>query len=383
MKRFLFLITIAALGLLASCENTIRYEYDRNDGQITLLAQMNTSDTEHTIFLSMSYPDRVDSLPGATVVCWVNGEKFVAEEQPVPMEEYYNPGPYLETRVSEDRVVLRRRDQFFTEYRFLSSLHPGDEVRVEASKGSLKAWAEVTVPQPATLVQVDTNRVVRTLNYSYFDGTETYEAAYMEMAVKIRDISGEDTYFVLSGNRLEEGEFYRFNESGVVDSVAYYRQESRDLDYRTFHDMILEDGYSAGEASSLLDELLATNQMHCFSDKEFRDGEAVVRPYFDADYFTWRDYSYYWICPGTDEGDLHTIFTLQLRTISRDFYNYLRAINNMETYGYDVTPIIEPTMLPNNVTGGFGLVSVAAVQSVTFDLGSRHIIHDPSEGLYY
>ena len=168
-----------------------------------------------------------------------------------------------------------------------------------------------------------------------------------------------------------------------MDSTAYYRSEDREIDYQTFHDTILEDGYSAGEASSLLDELLATNQMHCFSDKEFRDGEAVVRPYFDADYFTWRDYNYYWICPGTHEGDLHSTFTLYLRTISRDFYNYLRALNNMETYGYDVTPIIEPTSLPNNVTGGYGLVSVGADQSLIFDLGTRHIVHDPSQGIYY
>ena len=81
------------------------------------------------------------------------------------------------------------------------------------------------------------------------------------------------------------------------------------------------------------------------------------------------------------EGDLHARFSLCLRTVSRDFYNYLRAINNMETYGYDVTPIIEPTMLPNNVTGGFGMVSVGADQTVTFDLGTHHVV--PSQGILY
>ena len=381
MRRVLFLIAVAALGLLASCENTIRYEYDRNDGQITMLSQMYTSETEHTVFLSLSYPDRVDSLPGATVVCWVNGEKFVAEEQPVPMEDYYDPGYYLETRT--DPVVQRRRHQLFTEYCFSAQLRPGDEVRVEASKGALKAWAQVTVPQPATLVRVDTNRVVRTLSYADIDGTDTYDAAYMEMAVSIRDVPGEDNYFVLAGSHLLEGEFRRLDESGAVDSTVHYRAEDREIAYQTFHDTILEDGYSAGGASSLLEDLLATNEMHCFSDKEFRDGEAVVRPYFDADYFSWRDYNYYWIGPGTNEGDLHATFSLHLRTISRDFYNYLRAINNMQTYGYDVTPIIEPTMLPNNIVGGFGMVSVGADQTVTFDLGTHHVVHDPSQWIYY
>lgn len=374
------MITAALLGL-AACENTIRYEYDRNDGQITLLSQMNSSETEHTIFLSMSYPDRVDSLPGATVVCWINGEKIVAEEQPVPLEEYYDPGYYLETR--SEPVVLRRRHQLFTEYCFSAQLRPGDEVRVEASKGALKAWSEVTVPQPGTLVRADTSRVNRTLSYVDIDGSDSYEEAFMEIAVTIRDVAGEDNYYALAASHLLEGEFRYLGEDGAVDSTEVYREESREIGYRTFHDTILEDGYSAGEASSLLESLLATNEMHCFSDKEFRDGEATVRPSFDADYFTWRDYRYRWICAEADEGDLHAVFTLHLRTISRDFYNYLRALNNMQTYGYDVIPIIEPTMLPNNVTGGFGMVSVATDQTVIFDLGTFHVIHDPSDYIYY
>lgn len=372
----------AALAVLASCENTIRYEYDRNDGRITMLSQMYTSETEHTIYLSLSYPDRVDSLPGATVTCWVNGEKFIAEEQPVPQEEEYNyPGPFDETRAYE--AVVRRRHPLFTEYCFSAPLRPGDEIRVEASKGSLKAWAEVTVPQPATLVQVDTHRVVRTLNYTDIDGTDSYDEEYMEMVVKIRDVPGEDNYFVLAGSHLDEGEFRRFDESGAVDSTAHYRVEDREIAYQTFHDPILEDGYSAGGLNSLLEDILVSNQMRCFSDKEFRDGEAVVRPFFAAERFSWPDYRYMWVCPDMDEGDLQSSFCLHLRSISRDFYNYLRALNNMETYGYDVIPIIEPTVLPNNVTGGFGLVSAGADQTVTFDLGTHHVVHDPSDLIFY
>jgi len=133
-------------------------------------------------------------------------------------------------------------------------------------------------------------------------------------------------------------------------------------------------------AEKALDALKSLSAPHA---RVIRDGEAVVRPFFDADYFIWRDYGYQWICPGTDEGDLHASFNLHLRTISRDFYNYLRALNNLQTYGYDVIPIIEPTILPNNVTGGYGLVSVGADRTVTFDLGTRHIVHDASEGIYY
>ena len=70
------------------------------------------------------------------------------------------------------------------------------------------------------------------------------------------------------------------------------------------------------------------------------------------------------------------VFRLHLRTIDRDYYNYLRAINNLETYGYEVSPIIEPTMVPCNVVGGFGMVSVAAED--TFTLGPETITVDRS-----
>lgn len=373
MKKSVLLALVAASGMWVACENTIRYEYDRDDAQITILSQMYTSDTEHSIFLSMSYPDRTDSLPGATVVCWVGGEKFVAEHVPVPSETI---GKYI-PETGEIVTETVRHYQLFDEYRFSATIRPGDEVRVEASKGNLKAWAQVTAPQPASLVRVDSARVVRTHSYQDIDGSDSFEAAYMDLAATIRDIPGEDNYFFLSASSLTEGTFHRYDDTGAVDSTAYYKAESKGIDFQTFHDTILEDGYSAGEPGSLLEEILVSNRMHCFSDKAFRDGEAVVHPSFDLDYFIWRDYSYAWICPGTHEGDLHASFTLRLRTVDRDFYNYLRAINNLETYGYDVVPIIEPTLLPNNVTGGLGLVSVGAESTFTFDLGTRHIVHDP------
>jgi hypothetical protein len=55
----------------------------------------------------------------------------------------------------------------------------------------------------------------------------------------------------------------------------------------------------------------------------------------------------------------------------------------METYGYDVIPIIEPTMLPCNVTGGFGMVSVAADETVVFDLGMSVVDRRDEDPLYY
>ncbi|MBQ5487185.1 MAG: DUF4249 family protein, partial [Bacteroidales bacterium] len=88
MKRTLLIIITAAALILAACQNTIRYEYDINDGKITLLGQLSSVDSVHSVFLSMSYPDRIDSLSGATVNCYVNGVLHRATQVHPGYEEY-------------------------------------------------------------------------------------------------------------------------------------------------------------------------------------------------------------------------------------------------------------------------------------------------------
>lgn len=368
MNKTVFgLMMAAALLLPTACENTIRYEYDPTDALITLHAQMTTADRQHSVYVSMSYPDRAEALPGATVSCTVNGVQYIAQEQPVPTEEYYEYDPATNDYVAR----MRPRSQHYTEYSFPAEFKLGDEIRVEAVKGNLHARADVTVPQPALLVKVDTATVVRTIRYMDLDGDSSWDCTYMDVSATIRDRSGEDNYFTLTASSLTEGEIQYYGEDETPERTEPFRFEQKGLSYETFHDSILEDGYTAAESSSLLAELMAANLMHCFSDKSFRDSEATVHPSFDAEYFYPRPYgSYYWYVPEGAVGEFHPVFRLHLRTISRDCYNYLRAINNLETYGYEVTPIIEPTMLPSNVTGGMGLVSVAAEETVVFDLGS-------------
>ena len=313
--------------LCSSCVNTIKYEYDLQDGQITILAQLSASETDHSVFLSMSYPDRIDSLPGATVNCYVNGTVHRAVRVPPELEPTYD-------WQTDDIILLPRKDRF-TRYDFQADFKPGDEVRIEASKDGMQAWAELVVPQPGMMLSVDTATVVKSMVYQDLEGSETYEQEYLEFTVRLRDVTGEDNYFTMNAD-----------------------MESRSLDYDTFHDLVLEDGYSSG-LGDLFEDLLPVNSTHCFSDKMFQDGEVTVHLYFPSYYFD--RYIYY--DEEYEDDDRDREFTLRLNSIDRSFYNYLRALNNMLCYGFDVTPIIEPTMLPSNVNGGMGMVSVASESS--------------------
>lgn len=345
-------ILIAALGFVA-CENTIMYEYDPSDGKITILGQLSTTNSKHTLFLSMSYPDRIDSLPGAKVECFVNGARSVAKAIPAGYTE-----ELVNWQTGETMLVPNRFP--YTQYEFEASFKPGDKVRIEASKGNLNAWTELVVPKPGTIMSVDTATVVKSFVYQDIDGTDTYEQEYLEFTLRLRDVQGEDNYYSMNGDMTTVTSLSSDGEGETrVDTEGPYW-----LDYETFHDLILEDGYSSG-MGELFEDLLPVNSTHCFSDKMFKDSDATVRFYIPSYYFKSRYYYFF----EADRAEINRFLNLSLKSFDRSFYNYLRALNNMATYGYDVSPIIEPTMLPNNVNGGMGIVSIAAESTVEMIFG--------------
>ena len=351
MRKTVILVFLAAMFFLAACENTIRYEMDPNDAVVTILAQLSTSDTDHSVFLSMSYPDRVDSLPGARVNCFVNGERYQAVEVPVRLEEV------IDWQTGEKKYY--RPADFYTEYRFSAVIRPGDEVRIEASKGGLEAMAVAVAEKPATIASVDTATVVKTLNYQDITGSETYSQEYVEFTVRLSDVKGVDNYFTLDGDLMSSGKLHYPSGEDGPERTDYFILGPEKVYYETFHDLVLEDGYSSG-LGSMFEDFMPVNSMHCFSDKSFKDGDVTVHLYIPSYFFNYLAEFSPWNYPDADHIEQQTVFRLHLKTISRDFYNYLRALNNMQTYGYDVSPIVEPTMLPNNVSGGMGMVSVAS-----------------------
>ena len=345
-------ILISALGFVA-CENTIRYEYDPSDGKITILGQLSTTNSKHNLFLSMSYPDRIDSLPGAKVECFVNGARSVAKAIPAGYTE-----ELVDWKTGETQLVPNRFP--YTRYEFEANFKPGDKVRIEASKGNLNAWTELVVPKPGTIMSVDTATVVKSFVYQDIDGTDTYEQEYLEFTLRLRDVQGEDNYYSMNGDMTTVTSLSSDGEGETrVDTEGPYW-----LDYETFHDLILEDGYSSG-MGELFEDLLPVNSTHCFSDKMFKDSDATVRFYIPSYYFKSRYYYFF----EADRAEINRFLNLSLNSFDRSFYNYLRALNNMDTYGYDVSPIIEPTMLPNNVNGGMGIVSIAAESTVEMIFG--------------
>ena len=331
-----------------ACQNTIKYEYDLGDGKMTILGQLSTADTTHTVFLSMSYPDRIDSLPGATVECFVNGSRILARSVPAGYSE--------ETDWMTGETSLVPNSLPYTRYEFEAIFKPGDKIRVEATKGEMDAWAEIVVPQPITVISVDTVTVAKSSVYQSVDGADPYEQEYVEFTARLGDVKGADNFYSMDP-KISTAIKLSIGKEKDYETI---NEGPASVDYETFHDMILEDGYSSG-MGDIFEDILPENHTGCFSDKMFKDSEATVKIYVPTYYFDFYPYNYFYIA---SKVEVDRTFRLSVKSFDRDFYNYLRAINNMQCYGYDVSPIIEPTMLPGNVTGGMGIVSVASESGI-------------------
>jgi hypothetical protein len=240
----------------------------------------------------------------------------------------------------------------YTEYEFEAIFKPGDKVRIEATKGQMDVWTEVVIPQPITLIAIDTVTLVKSSVYQSVGETETYEQEYVEFTVRLSDAKGTDSYYSMDP---KISTVIKLSSENEEDFSTISRGPS-EVSYETFHDLILEDGYSSG-MGDMFEDLVPVNYTRCFSDKMFRDSEAAVILYIPTYYFRSYPYEYYNIA---SKIVVDKTFHLSVKSFDRDFYNYLRAINNMQCYGYEVSPIIEPTMLPSNITGGMGIVSVAS-----------------------
>ena len=368
MRKYLIItILIAVLGCVA-CENTIKYEYDLSDGKMTILGRLSTADSKHTLFLSMSYPDRIDSLPGATVECFVNGSRSLAKAVPAGYTE-----EIVDWWTGETELVPNHFP--YTRYEFEANFKPGDKVRIEATKGNVKAWSETVIPAPVAILSVDTATVVKTSVYQSVGETETYEQEYVEFTVRLGDVKGTDNYYSMNPEITTVNTL----SSETEENFAVNVQGPVRLDYETFHDLILEDGYSSG-MGDLFEDLLPVNYTHCFSDKQFKDSEATVKFYIPSYYFHGFPYEYYYIA---SKVVVDKTFRLSIKSFDRSFYNYLRAINNMQCYGYDVSPIIEPTVLPGNVNGGMGIVSVASESGIDIILPTEVFLRGENDNIYY
>lgn len=355
MRRF---PTIAlALLTTVSCQNVIETDFGRPDPRLVVNAMLNTTESVHRVYLSM----RVDSPGGnefedvelADVRCFINGKlAAVAERSETPEGGWYSG---------------------WAPYCFSARFSPGDNVRIEASRLEKTVYAEVVVPAPVSMELVDTTLVDDGLTTFLYNRT-------MHVDLEINDDPGADNWFRIGKcyQTYDQRLYFLYNDgelfkSDVVDSYT------EDCEILIGADPILNDGYLPSETGldeedalgDIFDFLYPSNTFKVFSDKRFEDSKAKVSvsvPVQKARRFYYgpsKDYP--------SAADITPSLSIEIFSLSKETYNYLKALNAGQNFGYEVNPLVEPVIIPSNVVGGLGFVGVGTASYLEIQLPEYYI----------
>jgi len=329
MKKTLPILTALAL-IAGACTNPLETRFEQDPELIILNAMFRTDDSIHVAWLSRGLIDDVLPLPDAQLRCYINGE--LAEEGVlVPQDEYY----------------------YASRYEFTSRIQPGDEVRLEAVNGSLRASATATAPQAAQLVAVDTTY----LDFSPYFKEITYPGP-IACNLKLQDLPGQSNWYRLSV-LYEEYDSDR-DWSGLKETW-----EQHYVNFGFLQDPILSDSSRPDQGDRVTFMYLlgdGESNTYCFfQDTPFADTTADVEihvPDFGRGFF--------------NETQHHRLsLKFALLTIPEEEYDYLLQVKKSLYDSSDYGPLREPVHVPGNVNGGLGFFSVESASTITLRLPER------------
>lgn len=319
--------------LMSACINPLDYQAGQADEVIIMNALLRADETDHAVWLSLGKVNKIQSLSDATLDCYVNG-KLAAHAE---LEEY-----------SSDK------------YTFSADFLPGDEIRLEAACGTLRAGATVTVPQPARLAAADTVTVADSPYGDYYGSAKA-----LRCRLGLEDRPGEANWYRICAN-LDGTETITYSDTTAVDIYAM-----NDIPVFDFcQDPILNDGYRIPPKGwrrhmKSREENAIYNNYCSFRDVDFADGAAEVELFIPDQALR---YGYPDRLLKGERREFTRTLRLRLLTLSLEEFSYLSAMNTANGLGFAWNIITEPIHFPSNVEGGIGLVCVAAASCITIDL---------------
>lgn len=357
MRKILSLLTLAFLA--TGCYKEIRIPTEDKDPVLVMNAQMDNLEETHRVNLSRSLLSKVEPFPGAQVKVYVNGS-LVAEAVETAEEYAWNR----------------------TAYEFRATFNPGDEVRIEAIKDPFHASATVIVP-PAVDIETGQYGQVR---MTYLDDASDY----VEMKVRFQDQPGENWYGV--DQRISDLWEYLDEEGNVIPEYTVVSDTFGSIE--TGFDPVVSEGAGKTSGSDLAALLSVENTYHCFSDAPIAGEECTLRVMTYPWSFFLQEYRYGLLVPESmqDHPDAWSILAklpvrvrrecfFRLRSLDFTQYHYLKALNNLETFGTEMSFLVEPTTLPCNVEGGLGFVSIETITEYPIARFERE--YEPMDEIYY
>ena len=357
MRKIIPLLTLAFLA--AGCYEEILIPTEDKEPVLVMNAQMNNLEETHVVNLSRSLLSKVEPFPGARVKVYVNGS-LVAEAVEMAEEYAWNR----------------------TAYAFEAAFHPGDEVRIEATKDGFNASSTVIVPPAVAIASVDTSSVRMT----YLDDTSDY----LQLKARFKDIPGDSWYGV--DHRIHDLWEYLDEEGNVIPEYTAVSNSLGSIE--TGFDPVISEGSGKTSGSDFAALLSVENTYNCFSDSPIAGEECTLRVMT----YPWNvylyDFRYGLLVPEVleDGPDPWSILVklpvrvrrecyFRLRSLDFAQYHSLKALNNLETFGTEMNFLVEPTTLPCNVEGGLGFVGIETITEFCYARFERE--YEPMDEIYY
>ena len=359
-------ILLASLALLCSaCMSRIDFRSGEDENVLIVNARFYTDETHHGIQVDMStLRESTSTVTDADVDVFINGRYH-------SRAEFYTPvfdGLVTRAVVSYDPILLPTGDyERRPGYYFDAELHPGDEIRVEVTRGDLHASASATVPDAVELVSVDTLRVR--------ENPYTANADVLKCVARIRDVPGERNWMRIANiDHFDVMAHYGPGPEGDTLTTWYTHTARMYFD----DDPILRGDFHSSREQAAIRETglnlpLVTNSYCIFTDSGFADSEHTAEIYMNGSFNYRPDYG--WPVPRT----MNSSLTIRLLTMSHDEYLYMLSYTNAETNGLlnsgDILAqvLFEPVTFPSNVEGGLGFVCADAVSAVRIDFPQKYI----------
>jgi hypothetical protein len=318
MKKIICCILVVMAVI--SCMRKASYEPEEVEDHVILNAQLASGPGPHTIYAGVSMTKTVRHLSEARIACFVNGI-------------------HICDAVEDDRGFSVMQ----TPYRFSADLKAGDVLRLELSSRAGNVSAETDVPYLGGRINN-----VRTKS----------KGENMEFTIDVEDISdGQDYYMLTCTHRYER------KLQILIAPGEYERREksfSEGLTLSHSDDPVLDGAYLGSNNDAM--DILGTGIPNVFcimSDKRFTGSGASIRVSAPIEevFSTSLDYEVYL------EGDIvetsHWL-DFNLSSITKAEYDYLAALSSLKANDFDPADLLEEAVVPSNVSGGEGFVTVVS-----------------------
>lgn len=362
------IIYIAFTAVLTACENEIPYTPDQQEPLLIMNALLETESTGNYVFLHLNEGNKIGSVSEASLSLYINGQLTETPKAMTPEEIYKDQKDSWDKDTYESLL----KDIKFKKFHLTAPLHPGDNIRLEATaeNGKYHVYSEVTVPQPVESLHADTcSAYLRVYNR---------QELYRQFNITLQDRPNEKNYYRLEilndfsyrcewkeYLKDENGDFIRVEQGDSWD-WAYITKDTLITDRQTElisrEDVILTDGHPTSSDDDE-NEMFPTikNKYNIFTDNRFSNSSATLKVYT-------LPYTYYYPM----EKNYHRIYrnhtiTIRLLSLSEAEHRYFRALNCLDDDDYDEA-LMEPISLPSNVTGGLGFVGVCSETQYVIEL---------------